>query len=163
MYGSGFCGIALNPFDLSKREYRIFSHSSDIKGNLAYSLLRAAGYRHGKFLFDPFTRAGTIAIEAAIFSSGFPVNYYRKESLSSHLSRLPPFSNTDFGSFFAAVGKEAAAKAEKRLKKAKPKILSSSPSMQYVRSAEKNAKIGGVNKLMRFSRLDIEWLDAKLG
>ncbi len=159
---SGFCGIAINPFDLSKREYRIFSHSSDIKGNLAYSLLRAAGYGHGKFLFDPFTRAGTVAIEAAIFSSGFPVNYYRKESISSHLSRLPPFSNIGFTDFFSAVEKDASAAAEKRLKKAKPKILSSSPLMQYVRSAEKNAKIAGVNKLMRFSRLDIEWLDAKL-
>ena len=34
--------------------------------------------------------------------------------------------------------------------------------MQHVRFAEKNAKIAGVNKLIRFSRLDIEWLDAKL-
>ena len=34
--------------------------------------------------------------------------------------------------------------------------------MQHLRGAEKNAKIGGVNKLIRFSRLDVEWLDAKL-
>lgn len=160
---SAFCGIAINPFDLSKRDYRIFSHSSDVRGNIAFLLLRSAGYLPGKLLFDPFTRAGTIAIEAAIFSSGFPVSHYRREALSSAFSRLLPFSKFDFSDFFAAVEKEAAAKAEKILKKAKPKILASSPSMQFVRSAEKNAKIAGVNKLIRFSRLDIEWLDAKLG
>lgn len=160
--GTAFCGIAINPFDLSKREYRVFSHSSDIKGNLAYLLLRSAGYEPEKFLFDPFARAGTIAVEAATFSSGFPVSYYRRDALSSAFSRLLPFSKTDFSSFFAVVGEEAAAKAKKRLEKAKLKILSSSQSMQFVRSAEKNAKIAGVHKLIRFSRLDIEWLDAKL-
>ena len=153
---SAFCGIAINPFDLSKREYRVFSHSSDIKGSLAYSLLRFAGYESGTYLFDPFTRSGTIAIEAAIFSSGFPVSHYRKDALLSALSRLPPFSKTDFNDFFAAVEKKSESAAKK------PKILASSSSMQHLRGAEKNAKIGGVNKLIRFSRLDIEWLDAKL-
>ena len=159
---SAFCGVVINPFDLSKREYRVFSHSSDIKGNLAYSLLRFAGYEPGTYLFDPFTRSGTIAIEAAIFSSGFPISHYRKDTLLSALSRLLPFSKTDFNDFFAAVEKESAAVAEKKNKSVKPKILASSSSMQHLRGAEKNAKIGGVNKLIRFSRLDIEWLDAKL-
>ena len=75
----GFCGILINPFDLSKREYRVFAHSADIKGTLAYALLRISGYNPVKhFLFDPFTRSGTIAIEAALFGSGLPANYYRK-------------------------------------------------------------------------------------
>ncbi len=160
--GSGFFGVMVDPFDLGKREYRVFSHSSDIRGNLAYSLLRASGYEPGRYLLDPFTRSGTIAIEAAISSSGFPVNNYRKDVLSSFFARLPPFSKTDFSGFFVTVEKEAAAVAKKRAKSMKPKILASSPSMQYLRSAEKNAKIAGVNKLIRFSRLDIEWLDAKL-
>lgn len=159
---SAFCGVAINPFDFGKREYRIFSHSSDIRGNLAYSLLRASGYSSGKSLFDPFTRSGTIAIEAAIFSSGFPVNNYRKEALSSAFLRLPQFSKTDFNEFFSEVEGKSESAAMKMNKAVKPKILASSPSMQFVRSAEKNAKIAGVNKLIRFSRLDIEWLDAKL-
>ncbi len=159
---SAFCGIAINPFDLSKREYRVFSHSSDIKGSLAYSLLRFAGYEPGTYLFDPFTRSGTIAIEAALFSSGFPVSHYRKDALLSALSRLPPFLKTDFNDFFSEVENGSESAAEKRNKSVKPKILASSSSMQHLRGAEKNAKIGGVNKLIRFSRLDIEWLDAKL-
>ncbi len=152
----------INPFEMSKREYEVFGNNGGIGGNLSYLMLRASGYTGRKSLFDPFTRSGSIAIEAALFSSGFPVNHYRKDSLAAAFSKLPQFSKADFSEFFAAVEKEAAAAAKKRVKSSKPKILSSSPSMQHVRFAEKNAKIAGVNKLIRFSRLDIEWLDAKL-
>ena len=165
VYMSGskaFCGIRLGGFDLSKREYRVFGHSSDIKGTLAYLLLRSADYSPGQSLFDPFTRSGTIAVEAAFFSSGFPVNYYRKDVLSSAFSRLLPFAGINFTAFFAAAEKEAAASAKKQAKGKKAEILSSSSLMQNLRSAEKNAKIAGVNKLIRFSRLDVEWLDAKV-
>ncbi len=143
--------------DLDMREYGIFGNSDDIKGNLAYLMLRAAGYdpaRH--FLFDPFTRSGAVAIEAALFSSGFPVNYYRKDALSAAFSRLPQFSAADAHKVFSAMDAAAAKR------KIRPKILSSSSLMQILRPAEKNAKIAGINKLIRFSRLDIGWLDAKL-
>jgi len=165
VYMSGskaFCGISMGGFDLSKREYRVFGHSSDIKGTLAYLLLRSAGYSPGQSLFDPFTRSGTLAIEAALFSSGFPVNYYCKDALSSAFSRLLPFAGTNFAEFFVAIEKDSAASAKKRLKGKKAEIISSSSLMQNLRSAEKNAKIAGVNKIIRFSRLDIEWLDAKI-
>lgn len=154
--------LQINPFDIGKRQYEVFGSSGGVSGNLVYALLRAAGYDGKQFLFDPFTRSGAIAIEAALFSSGFPVNYYRKDALASALSKLKPFSGVDFNKFFAVAEKEMAAAAAKRAKRSKPKILSSSQSMRNVRFAEKNAKIAGVNKLIRFSRFDIEWLDAKL-
>ncbi len=156
-------GEMLNPFDLGLREYGIFGENRGISGNLAYLLLRASGYDGSQFLFDPFTRSGAIAIEAALFGSGFSVNHYRRASLLSHLSQLPQFKGVGSDKFFAVAEKEAAAAAKKRLKGAKTRILSSSQSMQNVRFAEKNARIAGVNKLIRFSRLDIKWLDAKLG
>ncbi|MBI2549696.1 RNA methyltransferase [Candidatus Woesearchaeota archaeon] len=152
----------INPFEMSKREYEVFGDNGGISGSLSYLMLRASGYTGREFLFDPFTRSGAIVIEAALFSSGFPVNHYRKDSLASAFSKQQPFSKSDFSDFFATAEKEAAAAAKRRIKGAKPQILSSSQSMQNVRFAEKNAKIAGVNKLIRFSRLDIEWLDAKL-
>ena len=33
--------------------------------------------------------------------------------------------------------------------------------MQNLKSAEKNAKVAGVNKLIDFSRMDVSWLDTK--
>ncbi|MBI2144061.1 hypothetical protein HYU17_02825 [Candidatus Woesearchaeota archaeon] len=153
--------LRINPFGLGKREYEVFGNNGGVSGNLAYLLLRAAGYDGRQFIFDPFTRSGAVAIEAALFSSGFPVNHYRRDALSSAFSRLRQFKGFGFGKLFAAA-EEAAALARKRLKGSRPKILSSSQSMQGVRFAEKNARIAGVNKLIRFSRLDIGWLDAKL-
>jgi len=41
--GIDFCG-----FDLSKRDYKVFSSASDIKGTIAYSLLRIVGYKKKK-------------------------------------------------------------------------------------------------------------------
>ncbi|MBI2580902.1 RNA methyltransferase [Candidatus Woesearchaeota archaeon] len=152
----------INLFEMGKREYEVFGSNGGISGSLSYLMLRVSGYTGRESLFDPFTGTGTIAIEAALFSSGFPVNHYRKDSLAAAFSKLPQFSKADFSEFFAATEREAAAAAKKRVKSSKPKILSSSPSMQNVRFAEKNAKVAGVNKLVRFSRLDIEWLDAKL-
>lgn len=144
--------VRVSPFSLVRREYEVFGKSDGITGSLAYLLLRASGYTGREFVFDPFTRSGAIAVEAAVFSSGFPVNYYRKDAIISSLKRLPQFSKVDFAAAFSGAGKKVA----------KAGILSSSQLMQNVRFAEKNARIAGVNKLIRFSRLDIGWLDAKL-
>lgn len=145
---------AISPFNLGRRECSVYGQQGDIEGNLAYLLLRASGYNPARhFLFDPFTRSGAIAIEAAFFSSGFPVNYYRKDAI---LAAFPKLQHPGISKVFLATDEKS------KKNKARPNVLSSSPLMQNVRYAEKNAKLAGVNKLIRFSRLDIEWLDAKL-
>src|SRR3989338_3451448 len=155
-------GVCLTPFDSGERNYEIFGRQESLPGNLAYLMLRASGYTGRGFFFDPFTRSGGSAIEAALFSSGFPVNRYRRDALSSSLSRMQQFASIDFGRFFAVAEKEAAAAAERRLGRVKSQIFTSSRSMVKVLSAEKNAKLAGVKKQIRFGRLDISWLDAKL-
>ena len=147
----GFFGIDVAGFDLSKRDYRIFGHSSDLKATVAYALLRMAGFKRSTALLDPFCRSGAIAIEAALFGSGFPVNYYRKDSFS--FLNLKPFSPINFKSFFAAV--------DKKIETEKLKIFNYSPSIANVRSSEKNAKIAGINKVINFARVDLEWLELK--
>jgi 23S rRNA G2445 N2-methylase RlmL len=53
-------------------------------------------------------------------------------------------------------------KVDKKNKdKVKGKIVLSSPRMSDVRAAQKNAKIAGVEKLIDFTRQDVEWLDIK--
>ena len=147
----GYFGIDVAGFDLSKRDYRIFGHSSDLKATAAYSLVRLAGYDLSKILADPFSRSGAIAIEAALFAAGFPVNYYRKDSFS--FLNLKPFSGVDFGRMFAGI--------DGKIEKKKPSIFNYSSAMPHVKSAEKNAKIAGVNRLIKFSRVDMESLDLK--
>ena len=146
----GYFGVDVAGFDLSKREYRIFGHSSDMKATVAYSLVRLSGFRKG-ILLDPFSRSGSIAIEAALFSSNFPVNYHRRDSFS--FLKLKPFSAIDFEGFFAAI--------DKKIRIGKRQVFTFSPSIAHVRSAEKNAKLAGINKTIKFARVDAEWLELK--
>ncbi|MBU1205085.1 MAG: methyltransferase [Nanoarchaeota archaeon] len=140
--GIDFCG-----FDLSKRDYKVFSSASDIKGTIAYSLLRIAGYKKQKKLLDPFCGSGVIPIEAALYNNG-SVNYYRKEDFA--FLKLKPFEKQDFDNFF-----------NKQDSKNKPFIAASDQQLYHIRSAKKNAKIAGVNKNIEFSRADLEWLDTR--
>ena len=143
--GIDFCG-----FDLSKRDYKVFSSASDIKGTIAYSLLRIAGYEKEKKLLDPFCSSGVIPIEAALYSRG-TVNYYRKEDFA--FLKLKPCEKNNFEGLFNKLNKED--------NKNKPLISASDQQLYYVRAAKKNAKIAAVNKDIEFSRADIEWLDTR--
>ncbi len=143
--GIDFCG-----FDLSKRDYKVFSSASDIKGTIAYSLLRIAGYEKQKKLLDPFCSSGIIPIEAALYNRG-TLNYYRKQDFA--FLKLKPFEKQDFEDFFNKLNKED--------NKNKPLISATDQQLYYVRAAKKNAKIAAVSKDIEFSRADIEWLDTK--
>jgi len=143
--GIDFCG-----FDLSKRDYKVFSSASDIKGTIAYSLLRIAGYKKEKKLLDPFCSSGAIPIEAALYNHG-SVNYYRKDDFA--FLKLKPFEKQDFENFFNKLNKQDT--------KNKPFIAASDQQLYHIRSAKKNAKIAAINKDIEFSRADIEWLDTR--
>jgi len=143
--GIDFCG-----FDLSKRDYKVFSSASDIKGTIAYSLLRIVGYKKEKKLLDPFCSSGIIPIEAALYNKG-SVNYYRKDDFA--FLKLKPFEKQNFEQFFT--------KLNKKENKNKPSIFASDQQLYHIRSAKKNAKIAAINKDIEFSRADLEWLDTR--
>ena len=143
--GIDFCG-----FDLSKRDYKVFSSASDIKGTIAYSLLRIAGYKKEKKLLDPFCSSGVIPIEAALYNKG-SVNYYRKDDFA--FLKLKPFKKQNFEQFFTRLNKKE--------DKNKPLIFVSDQQLYHIRSAKKNAKIAAINKDIEFSRADLEWLDTR--
>ncbi len=147
----GYFGVDVAGFDLGKREYRLFGHASDLKATVAYSLVRLSGFSLGKRLLDPFCRSGAIAIEAALFTSRLPVNYYRRDSFS--FLKLKPFSRVDCQKLFASI--------DGRIRRERQPIFNFSPSITHVVSSEKNAKLAGVNKSIDFSRVDLEWLELK--
>ncbi len=147
----GHFGIDFAGFDLSKREYNIFSHPASINAALAYAIARMSGYgRKGKFI-DVFAKSGLIPIEAALYASGFPVNHYRKDKFA--FLPIKKFEKMKFGEFFGKIDKKADMKSKK--------IYCIDSAMPNVRAAEKNAKIAGINKTVNFSRIDVSWLDTK--
>ena len=145
-----YFGIDFAGFDLSKRSHRIFGLSDSIKATVAYSLGRLGGYKKGMIFLDPFTKSGTVSIEAAFYATGKPVNYYNKDRFA--FLKFPQFNDIDFDKFFEK--QDVFGTVLKGL-------TASDNQQRHVRAAEKNAKIAGLNKQINFSRMDVEWLDTK--
>lgn len=143
-FGINFAGMELN-----KRSYKIFLHSNSLRGTIAYSLVRESGFRKNDVLLDPFTKDGIIPIEAALYASGFPVNYYNKEKFAFLKLKI----KIDFEKFFGKIDKKA--------KKSGLNVYGYDHLFKYVDYSRKNAKIAGVDKLMSLSRVELEWLDIK--
>ena len=140
--------IDFSGFDLSKRDYKVFTHPSDMKGNIAYSLLRFADYKDR--LLDPFCKSSTIPIESALYSSNLSPHFFRKTDFS--FINLKPLKKTDFDKLFSKLDKT---------KKKKSKIFAYDSLLRNITAAKKNAKIANVNKTIKFSKINIEDLDLK--
>lgn len=147
----GYFGIDFAGCNLSKRDYKIFQSKSSIKGTLAYSLVRLSGFSLNKILVDSFTNEGIIPIEAALFSLNFPVNYYSKDKFS--FQRLKPVKELDLSSFYK--------KIDLKILKNKSKIYGIVSQPRFIKFAQKNSKIAGINKFISFSKVDVDWLDTK--
>ncbi len=146
-----YFGIDFAGFDLSKREYKIFSSPFSLKGTVAYSLLRMSGYKKTEVLLDPFCDTGTVVIEAAFFASGFPVNFYAKEKFA--FLKLKLLEKLDFKKFFEEV--------DSKISEENFEIYAYDAQLRKMKQAQKNAKIAGINKVIQFSRVDVSWLDIK--
>ncbi|MBR9677573.1 methyltransferase [Candidatus Woesearchaeota archaeon] len=134
-------GVDIASIDLSKRDYKIFSIPASIKGTLAYNLVRLSGFDSSKKLLDPFCADGSTCIEAAIFASKKSINKFRKIKLKI---------DADFDAY------------EKKTVDSKARIIGYDNSLHNIKASQKNAKIADVNKLITFSRVNVEWLDTKI-
>ncbi|PIN86436.1 hypothetical protein COV19_04730 [Candidatus Woesearchaeota archaeon CG10_big_fil_rev_8_21_14_0_10_44_13] len=148
-------GIDFAGFDLSKRQYRIFNYKDALKGTFAYSLLRIAGYKKGDFLLDPFCGSGVIVIEAALYACNFPVNFYNKDKLMFQNFGFLKKRKIDFKKFFEAIDRKINLKEKTR-------ICGYDAMLGYVKAAQKNSKIAGINKKVSISRMDVDWMDIKM-
>lgn len=142
-----YLGVDMSGFDLHKRQYRIFQHPNALRATIAYSLIRIAQLKEKETILDPFTGSGTIPMEAALYFSNFPVNYYNKDKFI-FLKTLKLNKN-----FFKSI--------DKKIKHSKTKIYGYDAILGYITSAKKNAKIAGIDKELKLSRCEISWLDTK--
>ena len=145
-----YFGVDFAGFELNKRSYKIFLHPNSLRGTIAYALARESGFKKKEVMLDPFSRDGTIPIEAALYASGFPINYYKKDRFAFLKLKI----EVDFEKFFKDPDKKAKSKAN---------IYSFDHLFKYVDYSKKNAKIAGVDKQINFSRVELEWLDIKFG
>jgi len=144
-------GIDFSGFDLSKRSFNIFTIPGNIKGTLAYSLIRYSKYKSNEILLDPFSCSGTITMEAALLASKHPVNFYNKDKFN--FLKFDKFKEFNFENFFQSI--------DKKRKNDKLMIYNIDSSMKHINFSKKNSKIAGIDKMLIFSRMNLEWLDTK--
>lgn len=136
-----YLGIDFSGADLSKRDYKIFAYAGSLKSTVAYALFRISDFKGGSLL-DPFCVEGSILIEAALFLSKMSASFYNKDKFA----------------FLKFIDYKFEDKIKKEIKQ---KLIGYDSQLRYVKAAQKNAKIAGINKLIDFARGDIEWLDTK--
>ncbi|MBN1793075.1 methyltransferase [Candidatus Woesearchaeota archaeon] len=144
-------GIDLAGRDLSKRTYRIFSGPGTVNAKIAFAMSRIAGYKKKLKMIDLYARTGIIPIEAALHESGFSVNFHAKDF---SFKKLPSLKERDWDSFFRKIDSK---RSDEKLD-----ITGFDPLLRNVEASNKNAKLAGIDKLIRFSKMDLEWMDVKL-
>ncbi|MBN2052273.1 methyltransferase [Candidatus Woesearchaeota archaeon] len=147
-----YFGIDFVGRDLSKRNYRIYSAPAILNANLAYALVRLSSYDRKKKqkLIDVFCKSGVVCIEAALYATGLSINHYSKDFAFKKLKIL---TGKDWDDYFKKIDSEA--------KLEKLDITGSDQMLRNVEASKRNAKLAGVDKLINFSRIDVEWLDTK--
>lgn len=139
-------------FDLSKRDYRIFDHSHAVRATVAAAAFSLAHWEQKQVLVDPLGKAGIIIIEAALAASKQPVHHFKKDKFL--VTRLG-------GPFTKALVQKAMETFDGRAQNIDQTLHHQDQSQRFVAAAKKNAKIAGVDKLIKFSRTEVSWLDLR--
>lgn len=134
-------GIDFTGIKLSKRHYRIRLAPNSLNSCLAYSMLKIADVKTKDIVLDPFCRSGEIPIETVLYL----------KNISPQKKLLDKLAFTKLVKF----------KLKDNIKNNNLNIYSVDSSQNNLKSAEINAKIAGINKDIKFSRYEIEWLDTK--
>ena len=79
-----YVGIDWAGFDLSKREYKIYSQAHILNAGFAYCAVRYAGYTSKEVLLDPLCGVGIIPIEAGLFAGKVSPRFHQKDLFKFH-------------------------------------------------------------------------------
>ncbi len=137
-----YLGIDFAGFDLSKREYKIYSQAHMLNAGFAYCALRFAGYSGKEVLLDPLCGVGIIPLEAALYSAKISPRFHQKELFAFHNIMKIDLSKFD------------------KEKEQKLQITGYDANLRNVEAAKKQAKLAGI-KRVNFARADVEWIDTK--
>ncbi|HSU72737.1 MAG TPA: THUMP domain-containing protein [Candidatus Binatia bacterium] len=153
-HGTAYFCIDLSGPDLGRRDYRIFLGAEALKGHVAASLVKLAGYQPKQTFLDIFCRNGIIPIEAALMATKRSPHFFGKEKFA--FRKLPALREMEWEGLFSKIDAEADPDAGAT-------IIAMDPGFNNISAAKKNAKIAGIVKTITFSRTDLHFLDAKFG
>ncbi len=146
--GLCFVGIDFAGFDLTKREYKIYSQANTLNAAFAYCFVRFAGYTGKESLVDPHCGVGLFPIEAALFVTKTSPRFYQKDLFAFHKFLSVDLSSSD---------KKISAKQAKQIS-----LTGYDVHLRNMEAAKKHAKLSNVQKFVTFARADMEWMDTKV-
>ncbi|MBN1646073.1 methyltransferase [Candidatus Woesearchaeota archaeon] len=133
--------------DLSKREYKAFTHPSSIRGTIGFHLLikgmqtlQKNKYKKGDLVVvDPFCGSGVIPIESELYFE----NKYCAEGLSFQQWKV------------------ARKKNPSRKVREKSRVYGFDWQYKHIKAARKNASIAGIKEKIEFSNCQVADIDTK--
>ncbi len=134
-------GVDVCGRELHQRDYRVFPHSSSLKGDLAYWLVRQSGYHPGEKLLVGFAKDGVIPIEAALWLTRTPL----RDLAECSFHHFPSYQKQE------AVPVVGVSEGQ---------IFAFDSTLPNVLASRKNAAIARVKKSIDFQRHSLEDLDA---
>lgn len=146
------CNIYLNTtgdYDLHKRGYIMLPHPQGIRPTLAAVMLIASGYSGKGALLDPFCKAGTIGIEAALLATNTPPGMTRENKYG--FLKIAKFKNY----------KKIFEQEKKKITEKKLEIHCFDKISKNIAITRKNAEYANVLKHLKLARYEVEWLDIK--
>jgi 23S rRNA G2445 N2-methylase RlmL len=146
-------GVDFAGFDLNNRDYKIFSNSHSIKGDLgrAMAMEGLKGLKKGVVL-DTFASDGVVGIETGLRLTNKSHNFYRKKEFL--LKKLKPLKDIDYKKIFDEVDSQ-------KIKQNNISVLCFDPMLSNIKAIQKNAKIAGIDKEINLSKIDLFSLDIK--
>lgn len=128
---------------LHDRGYRVKSVPAPIKETMAAAMVSLSFFKPGRFMMDPFTGSGTIAIEAAMMARNQAPGLSRKFD-SSYWENIPE-----------NIWKEEKALAFSQIRQDDDfKIVASDYDERAIRIAKRNAEEAGVDDCIEFKTYD---------
>jgi len=151
-YGSEkiFLGVDIVGFDMSKRPYKIAFQTDSLNGSFAYSLVRLAGVEKNSVVLDPFAGSGIIPIEVSLFQNNISIFQFENKFIGSQLKLFK-------ATFTAQEDEERTTK-----RKFQKNITGYDGLLKHVLGMQKNAKLAGVEKDLKMSKVSVDWLDTKM-
>ena len=140
----GMLGFVLSGFDYSLREYKVYQTPRSLNPCVAASILWGLGVPASGVFCAPLCNDGVVPIEYALRSYAMGPRGFQERTLASRFAQRFP----DPGSTHEPVECQVFALEE---------------NANYLRRAEHNARLAGVNKRIVFSRYDLEWIDMRIG
>ncbi|MBQ6679836.1 MAG: class I SAM-dependent RNA methyltransferase [Lachnospiraceae bacterium] len=143
-------GLDTSGLSLHKRGYRLNSVFAPISETLAAALILLSYWQPGRILVDPFSGSGTFPIEAALIASDTAPGLFRS------------FTAEDWKMIPKRLWYEASEEARTRIRQAEPGLIRGYDiDPKAVRTAEENARLAGVEQLVRFRTRDVAQLEEK--